>query len=173
MRFTKWLKTGLIGLTFAALAGVVIAQTISLPFVTTINPTADAIQIVPRSQPSAQSVYATPSQVTSQGYQTVVNTGATTAQINAGTAYTYTMANYQQDMLFDFGGSTISYVYLTFAPNPSDGARECFFSSGTVTAAYLSANSGQTLSRPVTAFTANTRYCWDYSVANLTWTRSN
>lgn len=163
-----------IGLLFAlglvALIGAgtaIVAQVISVPQVTTIAPTLDRVQIVPRGQPSAQSVYAAPSQinVAKRYVKATLTTGST------ATGYTNTFSNDQALLTFD-AGMTMSYTYITMAPNPSDGTEACFFSTGTVTTLYLSANTGQSLNDAAASLVANTRYCYLYSLSNLTWDRA-
>ena len=150
-----------------AAAGVAWAQTTPVQQVQTINPTTDLIQIIPRGQPQAQSFYAPPSALASQEqYSKVTLTG------QPATSYTQTFSNFQTDLVL-LAGSTVSYAYINFAPNPSDGARECFYSNQTVTAAYPTANTGQTVNanNTLTSMTANARYCFLYSASNLIWDR--
>lgn len=155
-----------------ALAGLAIAQTV--PQVSTLNPTADRVQVVPNGSPGVGNVYASPAQLATTGYYvkktTAQFTAMTAANVGNG-SYSFTFANYQGELLLDPGG-TLAYAYVTFAPNPSDGARACVFSTGTVTALYPTANTGQTVNDAITAGVAATRYCYTYSASNLTWDRS-
>lgn len=171
MRFNKTIAFAAAGI--LALAGLAIAQ-VTVPVVSTVNPTEDRIQIVPRGQPSAQSVYASPAQLAASGYYvkktTAQFTAMTAANVGNG-SYSFTFANSQGELLFDPGG-TLAYAYITFAPNPSDGARQCVFSTGDVTALYPTANTGQTLNDAATSITAPARICYTYSTGNLTWDRS-
>ena len=151
-------------------AGVALAQTIPIQQVQIINPT-DLIQVIPRGQPQSQSFYAPPAALSSQElYAKVALTASSTYTTTPG--YNNTFSNFQSDILVTAPG-TVPYLYFTFAPNPSDGARECFYSNQTVTAAYPTANTGQTVnsSNTLTAMTASTRYCFLYSLSNLTWDR--
>jgi hypothetical protein len=160
-------------LTFAALgvlalAGVAFAQSIGVPTVSVIHPTTDLMQVVPNGQPQAQAQYATPAAIVTQEQYQKINLSTT----NTSPAYTVSFANTQADILITASG-TITYTYINFAPNPSDGARECFYSNQTVTTAYPTANTGQTVnsSNTLTAMTANARYCFLYSASNLVWDR--
>lgn len=148
------------GIAFLALAGAVHSQ-VPLPQVTIINPT-DLIQVVPLGQPSAQSRYATPAQITSQsGYY------KSTPISN----FTFTFGNSQTTAAFTPAG-TLNYGYVTFAPNPSDGAQQCVFSTNAITTLYLSASTGQTLTGAATTLAANGKLCYLYSLSNATWNRS-
>lgn len=146
---------------------------ISVPQVTVINPT-DLIQVIPGGQPSAGNRYAVPSQLTSQsGYykNTFIVSCATWKCGGLASTYTYTFANNQTFAMFS-NASAATYLYVNFAPGPSDGARECIYSKGGVTTAYLAANTSQTLNDAVTALTAATQYCYVYGASNATWDRS-
>jgi hypothetical protein len=143
-----------------AFAGLAYAQSVPVPQVPIINPT-DLIQVVPLGQPSAQSKYATPAQITSQlGY----------AKYSPLTAFSYTFANSQSDIVLTHS-TTIAQGTITFAAAPSDGARECVFAQNTVTTLNLAANTGQTLNNAVTTIAAAARVCYLYSISNLTWDR--
>lgn len=145
-----------------AFGGAVVAQVVSVPTVSTISPTADRIQVVPNGQPSAQSVYASPAQVTAvKGYYRSVPPGL----------FTYTYENAVSLAAFDPAG-TLDYGYITLAPNPSDGTEACFFSTAAITTLYLSANTGQTLSDGVSTLAANARNCYLYARSATTWYRS-
>lgn len=157
-------------LAVVALAGAAIAQTVAVPQVSTLNPTADRVQIVPNGAPSARSVYASPAQLGTTGYYVKVPAADILTAHNT-TGYTWTFANYQGELLLDPSG-TLEYAYITFSPNPSDGARQCIFSTAATTALYPTANTGQTVNDALTAGVANTRYCYTYGASNLTWDRS-
>lgn len=148
---------------FLALSGAVIAQAISVPTVSTVNPTADRVQIVPNGQPSARSVYASPAQI-SGDYDYYRSAPAS--------LFTFTFDNTQHIAAFKPSG-TIAYGYVTLAPNPSDGTEECIFSTQTITTLYLSANTNQTLDSAVTTLAANTRNCYIYGLSAATWYRTN
>lgn len=157
----KKLLLGVAALGLIAGAMGVNAQ-VNAPQVSTINPTADLIQIVPRGQPSAQSRYATPAllAVTGGYYKSVPATG-----------FTYTFGNNIRVAAFD-PGATISTGTVTMSPNPSDGAEQCIFSTATITTLTVGANTGQTIADAATTITANGRICYLYSLSNATWNRS-
>jgi hypothetical protein len=148
------------GLAFLLLSGAVLSQSISVPQVSVINPT-DLFQIIPKGMPVAGNVYATPAQITSQfGYY----------KSAPGSGFTFTYGNTQTYAAFAPSG-TIAYGYVTFAPAPSDGARECLFTTNTITTLYLAANTSQTLNNAVTTLAANTSACYLYSASNTSWDR--
>jgi hypothetical protein len=166
-------------LTFATLGvlaavGVAFAQSVPVPQVSVIHPTTDLIQVVPNGQPSAQAQFAQPAALSSQElYAKVALTGASTYTTTPG--YSNTFSNYQSDIMITAPG-TIPYLYFTFAPNPSDGARECMYSNQTVTAATPVANTTVNpqvvnANNTITSLTASTRVCFLFSASNLTWDR--
>ncbi len=144
-----------------ALGAYALAQVITVPTVTVVNPT-DLIQIIPGGIPSAGNVYATPSQITSQSayYKSVPLTN-----------FTFTFGNNQSVAAFRPAG-TLAGAYVTFAPAPSDGAQECIFSTQTFTALYLAANTGQSLNNAATSLTALAHVCYTYGASNATWDRT-
>ncbi len=112
---------------------------------------------------TAAITYATPAQLTSQsGYFKGVPV----------TGFSYTFGNSQTFMALAPAG-TIALGYVTFAPAPSDGARECVFTTQTITAFWTLANAGQTVNNGFSAGTlsANTGACYLYGLANTTWDR--
>lgn len=156
------------GVGFLALTGVVMSQ---VPFVPTVPTTHqnDLVQIIPNGAPSAQSVYATPAQITNAPgyYKSVPATGFT---YQWGPAVTFAAFN---------PAGTLAAGYMTLASNPSDGSRNCVFSTQTVTLLYICATSTgvgncvQTgVNNPVTTLAANTSACYTYSLSNATWDRS-
>ena len=166
-------------LTFAALgalalAGAVYAQTTPIQQVQTINPTTDLMQIIPRGAPSAQSFYVPPSALaTQEQYAKLALT--TSASYTSSPGYIATFSNFQADILLT-ATTAILYEYIVFAPNPSDGARECIYANQTVTSAYPTANTtvnAQVVNanNTITSMTANARYCFLYSASNLQWDR--
>lgn len=160
----KMVKSLLIGgaLGFLALSVAALSQTITVPQVQIVNPN-DLIQVVPRGQPSAGNQYATPAQITSQsGYYKSV----------PAAAFTFTFGNSQTYAAFAPAG-TLASGYVTLAPAPSDGARECIFTTNTITAFYVAANSGQSINAAFTGGTlsANTGTCYLFSLSNATWDR--
>jgi hypothetical protein len=144
-----------------ALGAYALAQVITVPTVTIVNPT-DLIQIIPGGIPSAGNVYATPSQITSQSayYKSVPLT-----------LFTFTFANNQSVAAFRPAG-TLAGGYVTFSPSPSDGAQQCVFSTQTITAFYPTANTGQTVNNAVTTLAANAHVCYLYGASNATWDRT-
>lgn len=136
------------------------AQTV--PQVSTISPTADRMQVIPNGQPSAQSVYASPAQITAtKGYYRSAPTSG----------FRFTFANNQAVAAFDPSG-TLDYGYVTLAPNPSDGTEACVFSTAAITTLYLTANTGQSIADAVTTLAANARNCYLYARSQTAWYRS-
>jgi hypothetical protein len=159
MRFNKTLIAAGVGL--LAFAGVAISQSVSVPQVSLLNAT-DLFQVIPFGRPTSGNVYATPSLITSQyGYQ----------KYGSGATGLYTFAA-NQGYIVLHNGTTIAALSIVLAAAPSDGARECIFSSDTVTAITISANTGQSINNAATALTANVGVCYIYSLSNLTWDRS-
>jgi hypothetical protein len=146
------------------LAGPAFAQTVTLPYVTTVNPT-DAIQDVPYGAPATGNVYAKPAQITATKGYTKNQT------VDTGKTYSYTFGNSQSRMLFE-PAATVAYSYVTFAPNPSDGTEACVFSTAQITLLYPTANTGQTVNNAVTTLAANGNACYVYGTSNATWDRS-
>ena len=146
---------GVFGFVVAALA-----QTSSAPTSPIVNPT-DLFQIIKGGVGSAQSIYVAPAQITSQsGY----------AKYSPATGFTYTFGNSQSYIILT-NSTTVAAGTITFAPAPSDGARECVFAQNTVTSLALAAASGQTLDNAVTTLSAATSACYLYSASNATWDR--
>lgn len=153
------------GVGLLAFLGVAISQTVTAPQVTVINPT-DLMQIIPFGQPKAGAVYSTPSLVTAQhGYQKATPVSYT------GVAAAYTFAANQGYLLLT-PATTIANLSIMLAAAPSDGARECVFTTNTITALGVAANTGQSINNAVTTLAANTSACYLYSAANLAWDRS-
>lgn len=143
-----------------ALGAVAIAQSISVPQVQIINPT-DLIQVIPKGQPSAQSVYAKPAQITSQmGY----------VKASPVTGFTYTFGN-SQSILVLTHGSTLAAGTVVFASAPSDGAQECIWAQAAVTSLTLSKASTHTINNAVTTIAAASKVCYLFSLSNLSWDR--
>ena len=163
-------------LTFAALgalalAGAVYAQVLPITQVQTIKSATDLVQIIPGGQPSSPSVYAPAGALNTQEVYQKINLSTT----NTSPAYTVAFSNFQSDIVIQALG-TITYTYINFAPNPSDGARECVYANQTVTTAYPTANTTVNTqvvnaSNTITSLTASTRTCFIYSASNLTWDR--
>lgn len=155
-------KIALLGASLAAMASVNVAsaQITILPQVTKVNPT-DLFQDIPGGVAYSTNYYTTAAAITSQsGY--VKNVPLT--------AFSLTFANTQSWLELNPAG-TLAAGTITLAPAPSDGARECIFSTQIVSALTLSANSGQSINNAVTALAANTGVCYLYSASNLTWDR--
>jgi hypothetical protein len=159
MNTRTWIAAafGLLGLGAIALAQPVVA-----PQVQVINP-GDLFQDVVNGSPQAQSYYATASQITAQSgyYKSAPLTG-----------FTFTFANNQTNAAFRPAG-TLAAGYIVAAPNPSDGARECIFTTAAITGTYWAANTGQSINNALsnTTIAANTGACYLYSASNATWDR--
>lgn len=153
------------------LAAAAYAQ-ISIPLVATggISPTASLIQVLPLGQPSAQSVYAYPSQITgTYGYYKSVPTSG--FQYAVGTNITRVAFN---------PSGTLAVGYVTLPTAPNDGMEVCVSSSQIVTALYVCATStgiGNCVTTGINnalagSLSANTKLCYLYSKSNTTWDRS-
>lgn len=110
---------------------------------------------------TAAITYASPAQITSQSgyYKSAPATG-----------FTFTFGNSQTSAALRPSG-TLSTGTVTLAPSPSDGARECIFSTQTITTLTVNASAGQTIDDAVTTLAANTEACYLYSLSNTTWDR--
>lgn len=146
-----------------ALGGIVVAQTVTVPTVTNTHQATDLIQIVPNGAPQAGNVYATPGQITNvYGYYKSIPTSVL--------AYTFgpnvTFAAFAP-------AGTLATASITLAANPSDGARNCFFTTQILSSTTVNANSGQSINNAVSAASvaANTSVCYLYSASNATWDR--
>lgn len=163
MKLNKTLLAAGVGL--LAFAGVAISQSVSVPQVSVIHPT-DLFQVIPLGQPKAASVYSTAPLITTQfGYVKL------TPNTYTGVAAAYTFGPSQSYFVLS-PSTTIANLSIMLAAAPSDGARECVFTSNTITAFGLLANTGQTINNAITALTANTGACYLYSASNLTWDRT-
>ena len=158
------LRIGLIVAGALAIAGLAVAQTNTLPQVSKLSPTVDLIQVIPRGQPSAQSQYAPASMVTN-AYGYYKGPSATL------TGFSYTFAPNVTYAVFNPAG-TIAAGTITLAANPSDGARNCFFTLNIVSSLTVNANTGQSINNAATAATAAGTQCYLYSASNLTWDRN-
>lgn len=165
MKMKKLLIAAALG--FLGLSGYALSQ--SAPVVQFLHPT-DLIQVIPFGQPSAGNQYATPPEITNQyGYYKSV----------PGAAFTYTFGVNVTYVAFNPAG-TIASGYVTLPANPSDGSEACVFTTQTITAFYVAANTGQSITSAggfssgvtSTALSANTRACWGYSLSNATWDRN-
>lgn len=162
MSMKKWLIGA--GLGVLGFTGLAVSQVITLPQVATLNPFADLIQVLPNGSPVAGNQYATPALITNvYGYYKSPTTIANGFKYLFGTNVTYAQ----------FGNaSAISSGYVYLASNPSDGARNCMFSIGGLTAVIVyPGTTSQTINNAITALAANTGVCYLYSASNTTWDR--
>ncbi len=152
-----------------ALAGVLglsvaVAQVIPVPIVVT-HQSPDLMQVIPNGIPNAQSQYCQWNCITNVYGYYKNGTGTQNQLYNTGANLSYvTWAN----------GSAISNLYLYLPTAPLDGAKNCYFSIGGVTAMTLYAGAvtpAATLNNAITAMTANIQYCYLYSTANTAWDR--
>lgn len=84
---------------------------------------------------------------------------------------TVTFVGNVQDVIITTG-TTISALTIALNANPYDGQVNCFYSKPAITTLTLSKASTQTLNDAVTAATATTRYCYQFSSSNQSWDRS-
>lgn len=151
---TGWVAFGLLG----ALAMVAVAQ-VTLPQVQRVDPVSDLVQVIPRGQPTAGSVYGTVEQVNQAGLQSSVPLTAFSLTFNNGTSY----------WLIRPAG-TLATGTFTFDANAGNGQRACIQSTQTQTAVVVAAGTNQTIAgSAVTAMVAGTTYCWVYVYAAATW----
>jgi hypothetical protein len=172
----------LFGAIIGALAGIVLAssalvvhdqyalgQTISVPQIGPglLNATVDRLQYLLNGYPAGPgSQYVSPAQVLGTSKYAKY-----TAGLANGGGYNWYFGQDQQYIQLNFAG-TESYSYLTLEPLPSDGARECVFTTGAITSVYLAAYSAsQTVNSGITTLAANTGACYLYSASNTTWDR--
>lgn len=164
--FSRLLLMILIIVAMATLVAGGFAQ-VTLPFLSVLS-LRDAVPVIPRGSPSAQSYYATPAQIAGQEnylYQVPV------------TAFTIVDPNFVSLLYLNPAG-TLATGALTMMPNPSDGQKFCLQTTQTQTAITIQANTGQTLAAGTfglgtpTALVANTRYCWLFIGPLSTWTRT-
>lgn len=144
-----------------AASAIAYAQT-AVPQAVTISPTLDRIAIIPNGQASAQSTFASPSQITvTKGYYKSI----------PAAAFTFTFATNQAIAAFDPAG-TLATGTVTLATNPSDGSEQCVFTTAAITALTVSAGTGATISDAVTTLAANAKVCYLYGSSNAVWNRS-
>ena len=145
----------------AAALSLALAQVIVIPNIAQ-HSASDTIQVVPNGQPSAASQYEPWNGVTNVYGYYKNGTGTTNLTLTTGANISYV----------HFGNaSAIAYLYLYLPAAPLDGAKNCYFSIGAVTAMTLYANTGQTLNNAITAMSANTQYCYLYGASNTTFDR--
>lgn len=120
----------------------------------------DLVPDISRGVPSAQSQYVnigTIGGVPSYVYNIPV------------TAFSLTFANSQVWFILNPAG-TLATGTFTFAPNPSDGQRECVADSQIQTAVTFTANTGQTVvGAPTAEASANWAACFVYVSPIATW----
>ena len=167
MRFKKSLIGA--GLGFLAFVGLAVSQVIVVPNVFTLNPFADLVQVIPNGQPIAGNQYAQQSLITNvYGYYKSIP--VTNFVYRFGTNVTYAA-------FAPAGGLNQGYIYL--AANPSDGARNCIWTTQTIVHAsgdgggitLYAGRTTDTLNAAVTTLTANTGACYLYSASNTSWDR--
>lgn len=148
-----------------AFAGVAAAQTVPVPLIGTINQN-DAVQVIPRSSPSAANVYAPPggiAGVEQYSYQVPL------------TAFAITVPHFVS-LLYINPAGTLATGAITMMASPADGQKFCMISSQTQTAITFAGNTGQTISTiglgAVTALTANTSVCWFFNGPLAAWIRT-
>jgi hypothetical protein len=143
-----------------------LAQTVQIPVATSIGQT-DLTQIQPNGQPSgAQSIFfplVGISGVESYSYQIPL------------TAFAITVPNHTSLMYINPAG-TLATGAFTMEATPSDGQHICFEDTQIQTAVTISAGTGSTMLTAiglgaVTAFAANTRYCYFYNRPLAGWIR--
>jgi hypothetical protein len=162
----------LIAVSVAALligVGLVRAQVVP-PQLPTIAAVTDRIQDIPNGQPSAQSFYVAPAQISNAPQYVKALSQGVAAQ---GVGYFNYFAQAQTYLIVVLT-ATMPYTYAYTAVAPSDGARECVSGSGgAITSLYFTASSGQTVTGGSNvSVSSNSSACWTYSASNLTWDRS-
>ena len=118
-----------------------------------------------------------PSQLNATINNTIVNINAalgTYGKDPASNSYypSYAMGYTQALLIFEKSSTTTSYAYIFLPPGPIDGQTACIYSRAAITALFLGIANGQNITNAITAASANTRYCYTYSLANSTWDRS-
>ena len=154
------LAAAVAGVAILGAAAIALAQTYPPAQVSVINPT-DLIQVIPLGNPGVGNQYASPARLVSQrGYY----------KSTPLTAFNFTFGNAIEEAAFTPSGTlSTGFIYLSAAP--SDGQKNCFFSTNAVTTLTVYANTGQTINNAVTTLGANGRNCYLYSASNLTWDR--
>lgn len=147
------------------IAGYALAQTITVPQVSTINPNNDVIQVIPGGAPAANEVFAPAALITNvYGYYK-------SAPL---TGFVYTFAKNVTYAAFNPAG-TIANFFVSLPANPSDGARACIFTTQIMSTLLVSpTTAGQLINNAINgALAANTSVCYLFSASNATWDRSN
>lgn len=141
------------------------AQISPVPQVQSIGQT-DLVQVVPQGQPTAQSQYiVAPAIAALEDYSYQI----------PSTAFAITVPAHTSLMYLNPAG-TLATGAFTMEATPSDGQHLCFEDTQIQTAVTISANTGQTMLTSiglgaVTAFVANTRYCYFYNRPLAGWIR--
>lgn len=151
----------------AGTAGAAFAQPATLgtpaktPTLQNINP-GDVVPVIPGGVGGVPSQYAPAGMVGAMAnYQYVVPV----------TAFSITPSS-QITLLFLNPAGTLATGTITFPATPSDGGNFCVYDTQTQTAVTMTANTGQSIAGiAVTAFVANTQYCWKYISKTTTWYR--
>ena len=154
---------------FLALTGVVLSQVQPVPTVSILHPT-DLMQVVPLGQPTAQSQYTIPNRVSNTYgyYKSPASAPATNFVYQFSDTVTYAS--------FTPSG-TLAYGYMVLNTAPSDGTRNCFFSTAAITTlgVCISTPTGSCtttgINAGVTTLAANAGACYLYSASNQTWDR--
>lgn len=157
----------LAGLAAIGLAAAALAQAIPVPYVASLGQT-DAVQVLPNGVPSAQGRYAAPGWiggVEQYSYQVPL------------TGFTITVPAHV-DLLYLNPAGTLATGTVTMEATPSDGQRVCFEDTQIQTAVTINAGTGSSMLTSiglgaVTAFTANTKYCWYYNKPLGGWIRTS
>ena len=151
-------------------AAALLAATIAALATNTVFFTSIGDQVFPFSPPTSAGLNGTIGNVGDAGMAPVNGNLAFTKAVPS-TGFSLTFGNFQHEIVLAPTG-TLAAGYVTFAPNPPEGTRQCVFSTQIITAFYPTANAGQTVNNAATAMTANGRICYTYSLANTTWDRS-
>jgi hypothetical protein len=161
MKFRDAFFAAVAGIALAASIGAAIAQTVVIPTVQKVD-SDDLVQVVKHGMPTAQSKYATASQVNGvSGYVETVPLTAFSLSFGAG----------QTNYLIKPAG-TLATGTFTLAANPGNGQLNCMRSTQTQTAVTIAAGATtQTIATAaaLTALTANITYCLIYNTPTSTW----
>lgn len=143
------------------LASAALAQAIPVPMVPSLNQN-DAVQVLPRSVPSARGTYAAPGWIGGEEQYSL--------QVPL-TGFAITIPAHTSLMMIQPAG-TLATGAFTMEASPSDGQRVCIASTQTQTAMTVSGNTGQTIvGTAATALTPSTRVCYTYIASTSSWYR--
>lgn len=165
MKLTTLLRSALVGVMCGLSIAAVAQQQAIVPQVQIGQN--DLVQVIPNGQSSAGNVYAPAGGVAAveqYSYQAPL------------TGFAITVPNYASLLYLNPAG-TLATGTLTMQALPSDGQKFCVEDTQTQTAVTISANTGQTMLTSiglgaVTAFVANTRYCFFYNKSLAGWIRT-